>query len=393
MKTSFTSLIISTLLCCCFFVPDAIGQTPQFSHIVIVIGENTDASAVFGNANAPYINNLAATGAKFSNSFAVFHPSQPNYLALYSGSNQGVTGDAFISTFYTTANLGRELIDAQKTYTTYSETMPSVGYNGNTSGKYARKHNPAANWVGTGVNQIPATTNQPFTAFPTDFNTLPSVAMVVPDLCSDGHDLCAPLNNSVKQYDTWVQTNLDAYKQWCKDHNSLLIVTYDEDDNTSVNKIATVFYGAHVVPGVYAQTINHYNVLRLLEDANGLATHAGAAATATPIDFCWESATNVLNYNDAAATAVVSSYPNPFVSSLNVSVTLEEEATVQVEIFDLPGRLIYSAQNDFGGLLGAGVHHFQINSPELSSANGMLVLRVTVNGETKARLVQKIKGE
>ena len=243
---------------------------PQFSHIVVVIGENTASGNVYGNANAPYINALAAAGAKFTNSFAITHPSQPNYIDLFSGNNQGVVNDNLVVTKFTTANLGAELIQAGKTYITYSDALPSVGFDGAASAKYVRKHNPAANWMGSGVNQIPTTTNQPFTAFPADFNTLPSVSFVVPDLCNDGHDVCPPISNSVKQYDTWVQQNLDAYKQWCINNNSLLIVTYDEDDNTAVNKIATVFYGAHVAVASYAQTINHYSVLRTMEDAFSL---------------------------------------------------------------------------------------------------------------------------
>ena len=113
------------------------------------------------------------------------------------------------------------------------------------------------------------------------------MSFVVPNLCNDGHDKCAPLNNSVLQYDKWIQTNLDAYKTWAIANNSLLIVTYDEDDFTTANKIATVFFGAHVLKGVYPQTINHYNVLRTIEDAFRLSTHAGAAATATQISNCW----------------------------------------------------------------------------------------------------------
>ncbi len=260
---------------------------PVFSHIVVVIGENTAAGSVFGNGNAPYINSLATAGAKFTSSYGITHPSQPNYLDLYSGSNQGIINDNLIATKFTSANLGAELINASKTYTTYSDGLPSVGYDGATSVKYVRKHNPAANWMGTGVNQIPITTNQPFTAFPTNYDNLPSVCLVVPDLCHDGHDVCAPLSNSVKQYDTWVQQNLDTYKQWCINNNSLLIVTYDEDDNSASNKVATVFYGAHVAVGAYSQTINHYNLLRTLEEANSLTSHAGAAASATPIDFVW----------------------------------------------------------------------------------------------------------
>ena len=315
---------------------------PVFSHIVVVIGENTSAGSVFGSSSAPYINALANAGAKFTNSFALTHPSQPNYLQLYSGSNQGVTDDSYITTKFTTANLGRELINAGKSYTTYSEGLPSVGYDGSTSGLYARKHNPAANWMGTGTNQIPTTTNQPFTAFPANFNNLPAVSFVVPNLCNDGHDVCAPLNNSVLQFDRWIQNNLDAYKQWCINNNSLLIVTYDEDDFSSTNKIATVFYGAHVAPATYSQTINHYNVLRTIEDANGLTTHAGAAASSSTIDYCWTAASMMTRSSSLTeATTDISKamsiFPNPSKDKISIVLTNVNAKNLRWEIVDITG--------------------------------------------------------
>lgn len=370
---------------------DVAGQpntVPQFSHIVVVIGENTDAKAVFGNANAPYINALANNGAKFTNSKALFHPSQPNYLGLFSGSNQGVMTDMLITTPFTTPNLGSELISALKTYSTYSEGLPAVGYNGKASGKYVRKHNPGANWMGTGTNQIPAVTNQPFSAFPTDYNNLPSVALVIPDLCSDGHDHCAPLNNSVKQFDTWIQNNIDGYKQWCKDHNSLLIITYDEDENIFSNKIATILYGAHVSTGVYNQALNHYNILRTIEDANELPTHAGAAATSAPINYCWE---NLPKYpGETSSEMTLSAYPNPVTSTLNIAFNLKKNAVVQIELFDLLGNRIYSGKDQLNGVFGAGRHTLQLNNQNLTAFSGILLLKVTVDGKAQAILLTKV---
>ena len=215
------------------------SAVPQFNKIVVVIGENTNASAGFGSADAPQINSLASSGLKFSEAYALSHPSQPNYIQLYSGSNQGITNDNLVTTKFSTPNLGKELINAGKTYATYSENLPSVGYDGGyATGGYVRKHNAAANWMGTGTNQIPTTTNQPFTAFPTNFNNLPNVSFVVPNLCNDGHDVCAPYNNRTKQFDYWVQTHMDAFKQWAIANNSLLIVTNDKNNFTSANKIS-----------------------------------------------------------------------------------------------------------------------------------------------------------
>ena len=60
---------------------------------------------------------------------------------------------------FTTANLGRQLIDSGKTFVSYCEDLPEVGYNGASSGYYARKHNPVTNWMGTGTNQVLTTLN------------------------------------------------------------------------------------------------------------------------------------------------------------------------------------------------------------------------------------------
>src|SRR3954463_4605161 len=88
--------------------PAAVFALPQFDHIVIVIEENEAPAAILNSPDAPYINSLAAGGASFANFFAVAHPSQPNYLQIYSGANQGIAGDGDIpaGTVFTAPNMG-----------------------------------------------------------------------------------------------------------------------------------------------------------------------------------------------------------------------------------------------------------------------------------------------
>jgi len=106
---------------------DLFAQIPQFDHVVVVVMENHDFSDIVGNtAEAPYINSLANSGANFTQSFAIEHPSQPNYLDLFSGSNQGVTDNSCPHTF-NFANLGGQLIAAGFTFVGYSEELPSAG--------------------------------------------------------------------------------------------------------------------------------------------------------------------------------------------------------------------------------------------------------------------------
>ncbi|HEX8079050.1 MAG TPA: alkaline phosphatase family protein [Jatrophihabitans sp.] len=252
----------------------AAAGVPRPDHVVVVVMENHSNTDVIGNPAAPYINSLAATGANFSQSYALTHPSQPNYFALFSGSLQGVDDNSCPHTF-STPNLGAALIAKGLTFKGYSESMPYNGYTGCSSGAYVRRHNPWVNWT-----NVPAASNLTLNAFPTDYNELPTVSFVIPNLDNDMHD------GTVAEGDSWLKSHLDGYIRWARTHNSLFILTFDEDDNNSGNRIPTVFVGAQVKPGIYSERIDHYNVLRTLEDAYGLP-YAGASANAAPITGVW----------------------------------------------------------------------------------------------------------
>ncbi|WP_250640451.1 alkaline phosphatase family protein [Frankia sp. AiPa1] len=260
--------------------PAHAASLPAPDHVIVVMLENHAYSQVIGSSSAPYINSLATGGAKLTASYAITHPSQPNYMAIFSGGTQGITGDAcYTPGFSSAANLGSELIAAGRTWGSYNEGLPSAGSTvcTNSSTKYARKHNP---WFG--FSNVPTSTAKTFAQFPTDYTTLPKISFVVPNLCNDMHDC------SVSTGDTWLQNNLSAYATWATTHNSLLIVTFDEDNSFSGNHIPTVIYGQHVTAGSSsATTYNHYNVLRTLEDLAGLTTHAGSAASASDITGIW----------------------------------------------------------------------------------------------------------
>jgi hypothetical protein len=169
---------ILSIFCCGLvgFVHELPAQTPAFDHIVVVIEENHSFSQIIGSPAAPNINALAAAGANIVNasndpnsnisgSHAVRHPSQPNYLELYSGSNQGTIQDGHPGTSsepfsspppFTTPNLGGSLRNAGLSFATYSQGLPSVGFDGDSSGDYQRKHNPVTNWM----NDVNPTANQ-----------------------------------------------------------------------------------------------------------------------------------------------------------------------------------------------------------------------------------------
>jgi phospholipase C len=252
-------------------------RIPRPDHIVIVMEENHGYSEIIGSQAAPYINSLASQGALFTDSDAIQHPSQPNYLELFSGSNQGVNDDSCPHSF-STGNEGSELITAGYSFAGFSEGLPSKGSEVCAYGAYARKHSP---W--TNFSNLPASTNLPFTKFSKDFNKLrlPTVSWVIPNLDDDMHD------GTIAEGDIWLKDNLSSYVDWAQNHNSLLILTWDEDEGTRDNHIATIFVGPMVKPGQYGETIDHYNVLRTVEAMYGL-TPLGNAASVKPIKDVWQ---------------------------------------------------------------------------------------------------------
>lgn len=137
----------------------AAGPPPP-AHTVIVVMENHAYGEVIGSPQAPYLNRLARQGALFTDSRALTHPSEPNYLALFSGGTQGVTDDSCPHQF-PGPSLGSELIAAGCTFTGYSEGLPAAGSFVCATGEYARKHVPWTDFrtvpamVGVGVARPP----------------------------------------------------------------------------------------------------------------------------------------------------------------------------------------------------------------------------------------------
>lgn len=296
-------LAIITQACVGLLKPDSgCAAPPRYDHVVIVVEENRTAGQIVGDlVNAPFITSLATGGVSMASMFAIEHPSQPNYFQLFSGTNQGVLDDNLPPNFSTlptatfpfqTPNLAAELISAGFTFAGFSEQLEMAGTNDwadydphsatHPGIYYRRKHNPWANWVAKSFpipsNQLATNINRAFSQFPSDFRQLPTVSFVVPNQLHDMHD------GSRKEGDDWLRDNLSAYALWAKANNSLLIVTWDEDDYDEDNQIPTVFHGANLRNGTEsAGTWTLHNLLRTLEDMYGLPNHAGAASDVRPI--------------------------------------------------------------------------------------------------------------
>jgi uncharacterized membrane protein len=344
--------------------PNIFGITPP-DHVVIVIEENHSFSSIIGSSQAPFINSLAQQGALFTQSFGIGHPSEPNYLELFSGSNQGVTDDSCPHTF-SVENLASELTAAGLTFTGFSEDLPSAGSTVCTSGAYARKHNPWSNFT-----NVATSANQPFTSFPTDFTTLPTISVVVPNLNNDMHD------GTISQGDTFLQQHINAYVQFAQTHNSLLIITWDEDDSSSNNQIPTIFVGPMVKTGQFNETINHFNVLRTIEDLYGL-THAGSAASATAISDVWKQVTP--DFTLAASPASLSvNQGSSGSSTISTTVTGGFNSAVSLSVSGLPSGVTASFNPTSIAAPGSGSSTLTFTASSTATA-GTVNATVTATG-------------
>jgi hypothetical protein len=267
---------------------------PVYDHIVVVLEENKDYEQIIPSKDAGFLNQLAAEGALFTSMFGEEHNSEGNYFWLFSGSNQGVKfKDEIPKKKFTTSNLGLQLINSKLSFKGYAEDLPAIGAEDKVAPSqcagecpYARKHVP---WIS--FKNLPqgktaeSSSNLRFSDFPSDFSKLPTVSFVVPNLFNDMHS--GKPEDRIATGDKWLRAHLEGYYRWAKDHNSLLIVTFDENDDTSNftgltdprstdrvirNRIATVFAGARVKAGEYPEGkgITHVNILRTIEAMYGL---------------------------------------------------------------------------------------------------------------------------
>ena len=253
------------------------AQAAKVSYVTIVLMENRNYESIVGSADVPYVDRtLIPQGALLTNSHAVSHPSEPNYLALFSGSTQGVTSDACPLSF-SSRNLASELYASGKTFAGWAESMPQDGFDGcRANGLYARKHDPWVNFT-----NVPARDNRVYTGLPVP--SMPTVCFLVPNLCNDMHDC------SARQGDDWLAKNLPPLIAWNAKHDGLLIVTWDEaEPDNGGNRIPTILVGPMVRAGTKSDRyVDHYGVLRTIESFFALSC-IDKDCQASPITGIWE---------------------------------------------------------------------------------------------------------
>lgn len=265
-------------------------------HILVVMEENVGYAATLGSCGSgspdPYLCSLAAAYASATGWYAVQHPSQPNYIDVVAGADQGCTSDGCAGAgAYTVRDLGGQLSGARIPWVAWMESMPSPCYRGSVSGSdatgtYALKHNPFVVFrdnLGAGpchIRPYPGTSGA-VTAL--DAADGPDFAWISPNLCDDGHDNCG--RGNVAQLDAWLRSNLPGVlaSSWFAESGTVIITMDEGTDSTGCCGDAAggripmvVISSASRGRGRVALRGDHFGLLRSIEEAYGLA-RLGAA--------------------------------------------------------------------------------------------------------------------
>jgi hypothetical protein len=237
---------------------------------------------VIRNSAAPYINSLARRYGLATASYAITHPSLPNYLALTSGSTQGITSDC-TSCQVSASNLVDQLEAAHVSWRAYLEDYPGHCFTGAGAGEYAKKHAPFLYYDDVVRSPSSCRNLVGFGALASDLRhgQLPRFIWITPNLCDDMHDC------SVATGDRFLARTVPPLLRELGPHG-FLILTWDEGTASSTagccsgaaagGNIATIVAGPGARRGARtAKPVDHYAVLATIEDALALP-RLGAAA-------------------------------------------------------------------------------------------------------------------
>ncbi|GAC1437267.1 MAG: alkaline phosphatase family protein [Solirubrobacteraceae bacterium] len=259
-------------------LPQRVLPSPG-SHFALVVMENREYGDVIGGHSAPFLNGLLPRAALATDYHAIAHPSLPNYIALLAGDTLGINSDCTDCSVR-----GPSLLDqleaARTRWRAYMEGLPAPCFGGADAGGYVKKHNPFLYFAGR-----PCTGVLPYTALARDLRErrLPPFAWISPNLCDDGHD-CA-----TRTSDRYLAGLVPSLLGGLGPHGVLAIV-WDEGTSDAGccgrargGHVPLVLLGGGVRAGArVGSPVDHYSLLRLIEDRFGLPHMRGAACPCTP---------------------------------------------------------------------------------------------------------------
>jgi acid phosphatase len=299
-RSKFLSLALVILLCsvlillaCGFGGSSSSGRIPTVKHVFLLVEENAGFDSVITNNGMPYLSSLASQYGLATNYFANTHPSIGNYFMMATG--QIVTNDDHYNGTVNVNNLVRQFKKDGKTWRSYAESLPHVGYTGGNRGAYLRRHNPLSFFSDVVGNSNQSNNLRPFSDFAGDLQSgnLPDFVYIVPNARNDAHDCpsggsgCSEADK-LSAGDAWLKTNIAPLLSSPAFKDSVLIITFDEaatsDKAHGGGRIATVLIGDQIKPGSKGtQLYQHQNLLNTIGRMLGLSSIPGDGASAAPM--------------------------------------------------------------------------------------------------------------
>jgi hypothetical protein len=259
---------------------DHAGQAhvPHLRKVAVLLLENHGYKQIIGSPQAPYLNDLADRGALATDYYAIGHPSLPNYLALTTGSTQGVTSDCN-SCDNSAPSLPGQLEAAHISWKAYFQGIPAPGFAGNGVGNYSKHYNPFAYSEQVGEGAIARQHEVDFRSLRHDLSrrSLPRFSWITPNLLNDGH------NASIRASDRFASRLVPRIVR-ALNPGGVLFVTWDEAQGVTGpagGRVAMIATGPGARHHVRSDgPADHYALLATLEGGLGLA-RLGHAATAS----------------------------------------------------------------------------------------------------------------
>jgi hypothetical protein len=259
--------------------PASVLPASTSSRVTLIVMENKEAPDVVGSASSPYVTALAHRYAIATRSYAIRHPSLPNYLALTSGSTQGITSDC-TDCHVAARNIVDQLEAASISWKAYMEDLPAPCSRAGATAGYAKKHDPFMYYDDVARSPQRCAKVVPFTQLASDLRrgTLPTFSFISPNLCDDTHDC------SIATGDRFLAGLVPRLLRESGPHG-FVILTWDEGTSDTGcctdargGRIATIVAGSDVLRHARsAEPVDHYGVLRTIETALGLPPLGGAA--------------------------------------------------------------------------------------------------------------------
>jgi hypothetical protein len=411
-----------------------VSAAPAFSHIYVIMEENTSYDAIVGNtADAPYINSLISKYGFAANYYGVTHPSEPNYIASIAGDFFGLHADD--PTFRSDAtNLVDQLESKGLTWATYQQGLPSVGSTvaqdpATGTGLYVIKHDPFMLFNDVRNSATRVKNVKPMTSLATDLatGTAPNYSLIVPDQCHDMHGVSPPSATNygmpwcgypanfviphavVQASDDYLKslvTTIMTSPAWTSD--SVIVVTWDENESSGLpntgptrgyagtegccasppgdggGRVPTIVITNTPTHLVSLRPYNHYSLLRTIEDNWGLGCLANTCNSAVqPMTDLISPSPNATSLASASGFAVTFTSKNPgqgmifFGPSCNALVevgTRDITAGTTTHTVFVTGNDMPGTVGDIGITPGAQYYYEAVtmtpSGPEIDNNNG-----------------------